>query len=198
MALLLPFSTQFLEDLTYDIDVLSSDESSDTGEPRKPSDLNLQKLKEQFDLVNLKKIMASADADQCFQIDFQEMTDCSSANFEKYHNTTKEKSSDFDQISSDFQEIASIRNNMDDSDSDADTSPEVTLLNKKAKSQGIIDKILLDSGNSLILKMYTYQQAVLTTQVFRFAMICSTFLVCLSHGCNDVGNAISPLYFLVK
>ena len=29
--------------------------------------------------------------------------------------------------------------------------------------------------------------------MFRVLMVLSDFLVCLSHGSNDVGNAISPL-----
>ena len=34
---------------------------------------------------------------------------------------------------------------------------------------------------------------MLTCQVFRCLMILSDFLVCMAHGSNDVGNAISPL-----
>ena len=37
------------------------------------------------------------------------------------------------------------------------------------------------------------RQVKLTTEVFRVLMVCAAFLVCLSHGSNDVGNAISPL-----
>ena len=31
------------------------------------------------------------------------------------------------------------------------------------------------------------------TEMFRFLMVAAAFLVCLSHGSNDVANAISPL-----
>jgi len=36
------------------------------------------------------------------------------------------------------------------------------------------------------------------SQVYRSLLIISTFLVCLSHGSNDVANAISPLVYLIK
>ena len=39
---------------------------------------------------------------------------------------------------------------------------------------------------------------MLTCEVYRFLMILSAFLVCLSHGSNDVANAISPLLVLMK
>ena len=38
---------------------------------------------------------------------------------------------------------------------------------------------------------------ILTNQIYRFLMILSAFLVCLSHGSNDVANAISPLKVLL-
>mmetsp|Transcript_4499 Transcript_4499/g.6762 ORF Transcript_4499/g.6762 Transcript_4499/m.6762 type:complete len:89 (-) Transcript_4499:273-539(-) len=39
---------------------------------------------------------------------------------------------------------------------------------------------------------------MLTCQVFRCLMIMSDFLVCMSHGSNDVGNAISPLIIIMN
>lgn len=48
-----------------------------------------------------------------------------------------------------------------------------------------------------IIQMYTYQQAVITTQVYRVLLLMGTFLVSMSHGSNDVGNAISPILHLV-
>ena len=39
---------------------------------------------------------------------------------------------------------------------------------------------------------------MITSQLFRCLMVASDFLVCMSHGSNDVGNAISPLLVLMK
>jgi len=52
-------------------------------------------------------------------------------------------------------------------------------------------------GNDTDFKQYLMKQSLLTVQVFRFLMVCSAFLVCLSHGSNDVGNAISPLLLVM-
>jgi len=41
-------------------------------------------------------------------------------------------------------------------------------------------------------------QAKFTSEVYRYLMVFSAFLVCLSHGSNDVGNAISPLLVVSK
>lgn len=49
-----------------------------------------------------------------------------------------------------------------------------------------------------VIQMYTYQQAIITSQVYRVLLLMGTFLVSLSHGSNDVGNAISPVLLLVK
>ena len=46
--------------------------------------------------------------------------------------------------------------------------------------------------------LYFVKQAKLTTEVYRILMVISAFLVCLSHGSNDVGNAISPLLVIMK
>jgi phosphate/sulfate permease len=45
---------------------------------------------------------------------------------------------------------------------------------------------------------YTIKQARLLSEVYRIMMVVSAFLVCLSHGSNDVGNAISPLVVILK
>ena len=39
---------------------------------------------------------------------------------------------------------------------------------------------------------------MLTCEVYRFLMVLSAFLVCLSHGSNDVANAISPLIVVMR
>jgi len=61
---------------------------------------------------------------------------------------------------------------------------------------------LLENKNDKIsdenLKYYFLKQAKLTSEVYRFLMVMSAALVCLSHGSNDVGNAISPLLILMK
>lgn len=45
---------------------------------------------------------------------------------------------------------------------------------------------------------YIIKQAILLSEVYRVMMVISAFLVCLSHGSNDVGNAISPLLIIMK
>lgn len=45
---------------------------------------------------------------------------------------------------------------------------------------------------------FRFKQAMLTSQIYRFLMVFSDFLVCLGHGSNDVANAISPLMVLMK
>jgi phosphate/sulfate permease len=45
---------------------------------------------------------------------------------------------------------------------------------------------------------YYYQQVMLTSEMYRVLMIKSAMLVCMSHGSNDVANAISPLSVLIK
>lgn len=42
-----------------------------------------------------------------------------------------------------------------------------------------------------------FRQAMVTCQVYRVLMVMSDYLVCLSHGSNDVANAISPLIVLM-
>lgn len=39
---------------------------------------------------------------------------------------------------------------------------------------------------------------MLTAQIYRCLMIMSDFLVCMAHGSNDVGNAISPLIVVMN
>lgn len=46
--------------------------------------------------------------------------------------------------------------------------------------------------------IYSYQQALVTSQVYRLLVLLGMFLVCLSHGSNDVANAISPLVYLIN
>ena len=42
-----------------------------------------------------------------------------------------------------------------------------------------------------------FKEALIITEVYRALMIISAFLVCLSHGSNDVANAISPLLIIM-
>ena len=58
-------------------------------------------------------------------------------------------------------------------------------------------KIEIDGFKKSIMKYY-FQQAILTNEIYRYLMVLSAFLVCLSHGSNDVANAISPLIVLMK
>jgi phosphate/sulfate permease len=58
-------------------------------------------------------------------------------------------------------------------------------------------KIEIDGFKKSIMKYY-FQQSILTNEVYRYLMVLSAFLVCLSHGSNDVANAISPLIVLMK
>lgn len=58
-------------------------------------------------------------------------------------------------------------------------------------------KIEIDGFKKSIMKYY-FQQAILTNEIYRYLMVLSAFLVCLSHGSNDVANAISPLIILMK
>ena len=39
---------------------------------------------------------------------------------------------------------------------------------------------------------------MLTSEMYRVLMVKSALLVCMSHGSNDVANAISPLSVLIK
>jgi len=38
----------------------------------------------------------------------------------------------------------------------------------------------------------------MTSELYRWLMIFSAFLVCLAHGSNDVANAISPLIVVME
>lgn len=58
-------------------------------------------------------------------------------------------------------------------------------------------KIEIDGFKKSIVKYY-FQQIILTNEIYRYLMVLSAFLVCLSHGSNDVANAISPLIVLMK
>lgn len=58
-------------------------------------------------------------------------------------------------------------------------------------------KTEIDGFKKSIMKYY-FQQAILTNEIYRYLMVLSAFLVCLSHGSNDVANAISPLIILMK
>lgn len=35
-------------------------------------------------------------------------------------------------------------------------------------------------------------------EVYRLLLVISAFMVCLSHGANDVGNAISPMLVVME
>ena len=39
---------------------------------------------------------------------------------------------------------------------------------------------------------------MVTSELYRWLMVTSAFLVCLAHGSNDVANAISPLIVVMK
>jgi PiT family inorganic phosphate transporter len=45
---------------------------------------------------------------------------------------------------------------------------------------------------------FAIKQCKLISEVYRVLMIVSAFLVCLSHGSNDVGNAISPMLVIMN
>lgn len=60
-----------------------------------------------------------------------------------------------------------------------------------------LSRVIINQEEKNVM-MYTYQQAIIMSQVFRILLLCSTFLVCLSHGSNDTGNAISPLVYLIN
>lgn len=48
------------------------------------------------------------------------------------------------------------------------------------------------------LQVFYVKQAFFTLQIFRIMMVASAFIVCISHGSNDVGNAISPIVVLLQ
>ena len=48
------------------------------------------------------------------------------------------------------------------------------------------------------VQLFYVKQAFFTLQVFRMMMVASAFIVCLSHGSNDVGNAITPIVVLFE
>ena len=62
--------------------------------------------------------------------------------------------------------------------------------------EGLLDN--QDRHDNQSIKLYFLKQAKLTSEVYRFLMVMSAALVCLSHGSNDVGNAISPLLILMN
>lgn len=45
---------------------------------------------------------------------------------------------------------------------------------------------------------FSFKQVLITSEIYRYLMVMSAFLVCLSHGSNDVANAISPLVILLN
>jgi phosphate/sulfate permease len=45
---------------------------------------------------------------------------------------------------------------------------------------------------------YYYQQIQITTEIYRYMMVFSAALMCLSHGSNDVANGISPLLVVMR
>lgn len=47
-----------------------------------------------------------------------------------------------------------------------------------------------------MIQIYTFQQAIVTTHVYRYLLLAGTFFVSLAHGSNDLGNAISPVNHL--
>ena len=53
-------------------------------------------------------------------------------------------------------------------------------------------------GYSRLLHEYLFKQVIVICEAYRYLMIMSAFLVCLSHGSNDVANAISPLIVILK
>lgn len=69
-------------------------------------------------------------------------------------------------------------------------SSRANKVHDESKADGLL-------GGHAVEK-YLFQQAILTAQVYRCLMIMSDFLVCMAHGSNDVGNAISPLIVLMS
>ena len=86
---------------------------------------------------------------------------------------------------------ASVLNLHFKEDSLKDSEVTVGLLNQDLHG---LQKEQLEQS----LTSYFSQQAKLTSELYRYLMVLSAFLVCLSHGSNDVGNAISPLLILMK
>lgn len=77
MALLLPLSTSFLQELTYDIEVFPLEYAQELGLTDSGFyDLDLTKLKKETKYKNLKQIVSKANIDQCYQINFQDISDC--------------------------------------------------------------------------------------------------------------------------
>ena len=72
-------------------------------------------------------------------------------------------------------------------------------LKESGKANQVHDESKADGllGGHAVEK-YVFQQAILTSQIYRCLMIMSDFLVCMAHGSNDVGNAISPLIVLMS
>ena len=53
-------------------------------------------------------------------------------------------------------------------------------------------------GFNVNIYKYYFRQMVITSEIYRMMMVVAAFLVCLSHGSNDVANAISPLIVILK
>ena len=61
------------------------------------------------------------------------------------------------------------------------------------------DEQVVQQDNDITdINHYFLQQAHLTSEVYRLLMVVSAGMVCLSHGSNDVANAISPLLILMN
>lgn len=76
----------------------------------------------------------------------------------------------------------------------ANDDGENSALAANTSSSGVEGALI---SNKDMVEKYMFQQTILTAQVFRCLMIMSDFLVCIAHGSNDVGNAISPCIVLM-
>ena len=75
-----------------------------------------------------------------------------------------------------------------------DVSPSARKLNSGDENQ---NPKLYDGFEKKVIKYY-YQQVQITTEIYRYMMVFSAALMCLSHGSNDVANGISPLIVVMR
>lgn len=74
----------------------------------------------------------------------------------------------------------------------------VNIIRKNDEEKDRKEEQSTIEGYSELLHEFMFKQVMVTCEAYRYLMIMSAFLVCLSHGSNDVANAISPLIVILK
>jgi phosphate/sulfate permease len=180
-ALLMPLKTDFIEMLTISMGI------TDTKE----EDATLSETKDEahfYELLEAQKDLKPT------QISFATRTDYDNLDFAEYKRINY--SMELGALEGLPKSEAKMLQEGGQADDEMAEGGKVEAMDDKVEIPELKKEIKMKELPPSL--RYSYQQAILTCEMYRLLNILSSSLTALSHGTNDVANAISPLIILMR